>query len=154
MVCDGSSPVSLTKRSQIGLFFVVVVAGVRYYGLYYYYSTFSKCGAANRVESHSLCPHYFLRFYGRSSFFHRLSFLRHPRIFSLVRTFLSNVAGPLYLSRGESYARSLSRSKYGIELVPCRSSYVPKPLSTSFSSSAGFSNRYFIGSILANRRTE
>ena len=29
MVCDGSSPVSLSKRSQIGLF-VVVVAGVQY----------------------------------------------------------------------------------------------------------------------------
>ncbi|CAL0306363.1 unnamed protein product [Lupinus luteus] len=33
-------------------------------------------------------------------------------------------AGPLDLSRRESYAHSLSRSKYGIELVPCR----PDPL--------------------------
>lgn len=51
MVCDGSSPVSLSKRSQIGLF--VVVAGVRYYGLSF--STFSKCRAANR-ESLAMSP--------------------------------------------------------------------------------------------------
>lgn len=43
---------SLSKRSQIGLF-VVVVAGVRYYGLSY--STFSKCRAANR-ESLAMSP--------------------------------------------------------------------------------------------------
>ncbi|EEF30423.1 conserved hypothetical protein [Ricinus communis] len=34
VVCDGSSPVSLSKHSQISLF-VVVVTGIQYYGLYF-----------------------------------------------------------------------------------------------------------------------
>lgn len=56
LVCDGSGPVSLSKRSQIGLFFVVV-AGVLI--LLFHFRKIEE----QRIESLSLCHHSFLRFY-------------------------------------------------------------------------------------------
>jgi hypothetical protein len=48
VVCDGSSPVSLSERFQIGLFLSSCCCGRTVLWPFLFYSTFSKCRAANR----------------------------------------------------------------------------------------------------------